>query len=281
MVTIKCQHSGIEFDAKTSRTKQHPFVAAFKNTMARDYYRQACEALDEAAEQEYSSIEEYMKIVKSIAREKIDAKNGAETARRRAQKERESARREAKAERDRVNAHLRKHGYIWHKDPDDGYQPVYGFGDSQWHLMSPDHYEVTVAQALKEIERGVDGVVAERAAARAAEEKAAEEKAAAEEAEMDALQEARKSVMANAHEVEEFGDDEFETIYERRTYSPSTIINIVRTGQINGVSCGTVYRYSSSLGEDKRYWCDNPARAGLVKLQQNELEAAFSRLFGA
>lgn len=77
-------------------------------------------------------------------------------------------------ERAKQNAHLRAHGYHWVKitqdwlDDNDDFDTVPG-----WHLYSPDHRDVTVEQALDEIARGRDVVLAEqKAEAEAAERKA-------------------------------------------------------------------------------------------------------------
>jgi hypothetical protein len=73
-------------------------------------------------------------------------------------------------ERAAQNAHLKAHGYHWVKitqdwlDDNDDFDTVPG-----WHLYSPDNRDVTVAQALDEIERGRDVVLAEQAAAEQAE----------------------------------------------------------------------------------------------------------------
>jgi hypothetical protein len=77
-------------------------------------------------------------------------------------------------ERAKQNAHLKAHGYHWVKitqdwlDDNDDFDTVPG-----WHLYSPDNRDVSVAQALDEIERGRDVVLAEKKAeAKAAEQKA-------------------------------------------------------------------------------------------------------------
>lgn len=281
MVTIKCQHSGIEFEAKTRRTKQHPLVARFKNEMARDYYRQAMEALEEAAEMEYSTIEDYMELVARIADNKINAKNDALNKQRQAEREAKAERAAARAKRKETNAFLRKHGYTWHKNPVDGYQPDYDFGDNRWHLMSPDRYEVTVAEALAEIERGVDVVIAERAAASRAREEAQMQQEADEEAERQAHQEARDSVATI--EVEEFDYSNFELIYERKEFSAGTSVERIFRGKINGVNCGVTYRYSGGhdFNESERFWSDDPETAGLTRMERDEMSQTLADFFGA
>ena len=78
-------------------------------------------------------------------------------------------------ERAKQNAHLKAHGYHWVKITQDWLDDNDDFTTRPgWHLYSPDNRDVTVAEALDEIARGRDVVLAERKAeAQAAAEKAA------------------------------------------------------------------------------------------------------------
>lgn len=66
MVTVICQHSGIEFEAHSKQTKQHPLVAELKKeSNKKGTYRQVNEALDKVrAEGGYTTIEEYVQRVR-------------------------------------------------------------------------------------------------------------------------------------------------------------------------------------------------------------------------
>lgn len=79
MVTIKCKHSGIVFEAKTKRTKQHPDIAALKQRANKDgNYREVDNALDAVTKAGgYSTIEKYMQLVNDMVAKAIDAKRQA------------------------------------------------------------------------------------------------------------------------------------------------------------------------------------------------------------
>ncbi|MCB8942551.1 MAG: hypothetical protein H6658_02125 [Ardenticatenaceae bacterium] len=198
MVTIKCQHSGIEFEAKSTRTRQHPLVAAFKNESVRGNYSQAMEALEKAAKVGgYTTIEEYMTLVKKIMSGAVAAKNEAINRQRQAEREAEKAVAELRARREAQNAHLRQHGYRWQKhyiDAFDHYEEPEPDDRFAWVLVAPDgRCDVSVAQALDEIERGAEVVLAEIAAQKEASEKAQREKEMTEQAEMEADRQARQT----------------------------------------------------------------------------------------
>lgn len=273
MIIVKCQHSGIEFEANTSRTKQHPKVAAFKNSNVKNYYRQACESLDEAAGEDYQTIDEYLTIVNRIFKAKTAKRDAEITERKRQQAQEEKARYEARKQREATNAKLRANGYCWMKDDDDGYQPQ--FNDGNWHLISPDGYDVTVAEALHDIEIGVENAIAQRAKAKAQAEKEASEKAQAEKEETEKRAQAESEVMGNAQEVEPFDYSNFELIYSHSDTRVSVINHKVFRGQISGITCGVTYSYYSNLGESIHYYCDNPEAADLVEIKKQSASALF------
>lgn len=81
MAKIICQHSGVEFEAKSTRTKQHPLVASFKNTNVSNY-RDAMTALETAKEiGGYTTIEQYISLVEEILSGKISESNAREQKR--------------------------------------------------------------------------------------------------------------------------------------------------------------------------------------------------------
>lgn len=65
MITVKCQHTGFEFEAESKRSKNHPAVAAFLNTANDDgkrhvgAYAEAKRILTEAAGN-FDNIDELM-----------------------------------------------------------------------------------------------------------------------------------------------------------------------------------------------------------------------------
>lgn len=76
--------------------------------------------------------------------------------------------------RDEQNALLRKHGYRWQKITQDWLDDMDDYVTRPgWHLYAPDGRDVSVSQALDEINRGAGVVLAEKAEQqRAAEERA-------------------------------------------------------------------------------------------------------------
>jgi len=73
MNTIKCQYTGIEFEAESKRSKNHPLVSAWLNEVAKDSvkvgaYAKAKELLAQANGQ-FESINECMTAVKAAYKE--------------------------------------------------------------------------------------------------------------------------------------------------------------------------------------------------------------------
>jgi len=143
--------------------QQHKTIIKMKNGDEGETVIKAIAWLDKKGET-FENAHSYIARINELIEIK-NVKTAEREAIQKADEDREQRRRDARANRDETNAQLRASGYFWHKEDDDGYQSAYDFGDSQWHLMSPDHYEVTVAEALEDIKRGVDVAIAERAAA--------------------------------------------------------------------------------------------------------------------
>ena len=164
MVTVKCQYTGIEFEAATKRTKNHPLVSAFLNEANADKhtngaYRKALEILEELSGQ-YESIEPLMAEAKSRYTEWKDGAAEQATSRRAVQRQAEQAKADAKARRAATNARLKAHGYRWVKEDEESmdyagplaFEQAYGNNVSYvWVLVSPDGREVSVEEALSEI----------------------------------------------------------------------------------------------------------------------------------
>lgn len=162
MTTVICQHSGIEFEAASSRTKQHPLVAAFKNDAQKnDNYNLALQALDKArAAGGYTTIEQYMAVVNDIMTGKVQAKTAQANARRQAEQDAEKSRRENKAQREAQNRLLNANGFRWKKydyGTEESWAPGglgAGIGEVDgyaWCLVGPDGREVSLEDALAQI----------------------------------------------------------------------------------------------------------------------------------
>lgn len=142
MTTVKCQHSGIEFEAVSTRTKQHPAVAELKASANKNgTYTALMTALETVrTNAEYTTIDEYVDQVNRVMRGEPTRKQIA----RQAEDKKESEYQERKSQ----NALLRENGYVWSKEEAEHDASEAGY---IWRLFSPDYREVTVAQALAEI----------------------------------------------------------------------------------------------------------------------------------
>lgn len=69
MITVKCQHTGFEFEAETSRSKNHPQVAAFLNEASKEdrHYRGASRTAKQLVSEAtgYDNIDELMSDVRN------------------------------------------------------------------------------------------------------------------------------------------------------------------------------------------------------------------------
>lgn len=69
MITVKCQHTGFEFEAETSRSKNHPKVAAFLNEASKEngHYRGAGHTAKQLVSEAtgYDNIDELMDDVRN------------------------------------------------------------------------------------------------------------------------------------------------------------------------------------------------------------------------
>lgn len=259
-VIIKCQHSGIEFEAASRRTKQHPAVAELKNRANKDgTYRQMNEALDAVRKEGgYETIDEYINLVKQQM-------NGVESYKARQLRfraEREAARDEIRQRRQKQNAILREHGYTWHAEYVDRDAPALEMRDEgkYFYLTAPDGRIVTVEQAMAEIELGAEIVQAWDAAI--AEDKRREEaKRQAEQKQAAQDYDASESeAIKDMVRVERFEHRDFEQIASYRR-SPITAF-MVSAGEINGVRCAVVSQWGDM--DYSWYYCADPQAAGLT-----------------
>jgi len=167
MTKVTCQYTGIEFEAKSARAKNHPRVTEWLANAYKDgLYGPVLEEIELAKVLGAKTIEDFEAAVNKFY---ADRKSRQE---KHAQQMIEVNRRaeEQKKARDAQNALLRQHGYRWSKTSQQDEED--GFGEAGWHLYAPDGPEVSVKQALDEIARGRDVVRAEISA----EEKAAQDK---------------------------------------------------------------------------------------------------------
>lgn len=157
MITVICNESGIQFEAKTKRSTQHPAVAALKAEAAkRGTYAATMNAIADVRKAgDYKTVEQFIQIV-------TDQVNGVRKVAIESKVAAQIAQKEAEDKRKRQNALLRTNGYNWIQDEVTGY--FGGVGDKpeyEWTLLDPDGHPITVAQALDEIARGRDIVRAE------------------------------------------------------------------------------------------------------------------------
>lgn len=141
-----CQYTGIEFETKSKRTKNHPEFAKLMAEAHRlgiyDRYMRSVEKAKSSA-----TPDNPMTIDRAKAGlEKIHKNHLSEQDEQRKKDiEFKNTIAAAKAKREAQNAHLRAHGYAWHKasqdDVDDGFAD-----DADWHLLSNDGREVVLAE---------------------------------------------------------------------------------------------------------------------------------------
>lgn len=305
MITIKCQHSGLEFEANSKRTKQHPDVAAFKNEAAskRGDYNAALKALDEAAQTgNYKTIEEYMHLVNDIYTGANKAKHEAEKKRLEAEAKARQELADRKAKRQAQNAFLRENGYVWKKeeifdfDQMEEYDPRYA--KFEWTLYAPDGRAVTVSQALDEIERGIEAVQTDLVeiiendeklpydviltdVLKQADDRRRQAEKEGKETRLQAWEVAKDKVKAEMAEVESFDRSGFEIVYEYKAYAQHT--GRIYQGQINGIDCAIIYSYHGGhdFYQTEQFYCINPDQAGLTKqAERASLEASWHKFFG-
>lgn len=157
MITVKCQHTGIEFEAASKRTKMHPAISAIKNEAAKDgTYRQVMEAITAAEKETWTSIEDAVEFITDMAAGRITAKRNADRAAGAEKAAAEKARKDAAQARKERNDKLYRNGYRWSKETEES-MDIFGAtafdaeGGNTWILTAPDGRIVTVKQAMSEI----------------------------------------------------------------------------------------------------------------------------------
>lgn len=268
MVTITCQYTGIAFEADSRRRKNHPRVSAFLNACANNKsnpsaYNMALGAFRKAKEASMTDIDEIMQFAEQYVAEdgatKLQQRNERQAAQAANDKAFEEKRQRIKAERKAQNEFMRQHGYTWRKEFADFDE--YEEGEpSLWVLRSQDGRKVTPTQALDEIARGVEVVLAEIAAKKAEAESKHLARVQADEEDRQRRQEAINQVRALGYRCDPFDREQLPMIYELRDISTATHLVFVHLGEIDGVPHGAIYEYwgghdYSELGE---YWSTQP-----------------------
>ncbi len=285
MVKVTCQHSGIEFEANTARTKQHPLVAELKaEANKRGTYREVNEAMDAVRKAGgYTSVEEYIQMVRAHISNK--ARQAKEVAQRRAERFAQ-AEADAKAKKQTEDALLKEHGYEMKKVVeainDDG-QGEYDLVN-RWYLFSPDGRQVSRFEALDEIRRGMEVVKAERetaqkaAAEKEAADKAEEEAQAARDSEAYAAFDAKVNELTSGlTQVERFNYPKCEVVYKMPSVSTSyRAHDYIARGEINGVAL--IIAVTGSGYDDDGYstiYCADPDKAGLTRFVERKDASRF------
>ena len=270
MVKIICKESGIEFEAATKRTQQHPLVAAIKQQGNENgTYREVNNALMAVRKAGgYTTIEQYMGKVRDIlngnaAKRQEESEKRAEWARKE-----EQQRQEAKLKRQQDNAILKAHGYTWDKEETTGY--FGGVGDRpeyEWVLRDPDGHTISVRQAFDEIERGRDVVRAEIAAQQAAKvqaEKQAEQDKAESIAAFEKMHNEISATMQRVDSISFEARRDWPRIASIKNTSASRRYDGIWRGEINGVTCYVVVVRTGYDDDGYHYFYSaDPAKANL------------------
>lgn len=152
MVTVTCEKTGIQFEAASKRTKNHPRIMTLISDSYRDNcYNEVLAAIKSGKEQGFTTIEQFEAIVKD-ASDKVRAERDTEFAKEYQRKREEQ---DAKRQRHFMNRFLFEYGYTW---IDLGYpldEEIDNMRGSvpehDWHLKSKDGRSVSVKQAMQEI----------------------------------------------------------------------------------------------------------------------------------
>jgi hypothetical protein len=278
MTKVTCQHSGIEFEASSTRTKQHPLIATLKaEANKRGNYREVNEALDAVKKAGgYTTIESYMQMVKEYINGK--AQKAKDLAQRHAQ---DDAKR--KSQQQAETELLKANGYEMKKVVEvenDDRQGEYDLVD-RWYLFSPDGRQVSRFQALDEIKRGAAVVLAEIATAKAETEAKAKSEAEEKKAKIATHNAALQDLDAEIKRVE---NENVQVIRPDVKIDWETVKSLpynaegsyrrhdcIERGTVSGV---IVYRIVTGTGYDDdgypSYWCANPTSAGLTEIKPSD-----------
>ena len=288
MVTIKCSESGIEFEAKTKRTKQHPLIAQLKaDANKKGNYRDVNNALAQVRKAGgYTTIEEFMSLIEANLQALRDADNARAIKAKALRIKEEEADEKRKVEREARNAKLKANGYIWRREAigtEDAHGTFGSYGAGvgelshyEWFLFSPEGNIVTVERAMEEIERGAETVKQEEIEAEKEAQRIKSEKEAQKQAEEKKFNR-RKKMAESKQEVEAIAYElckDFETVAFYRSSAMTT--HEVKEGWINGVKCYIVSTYGDM--DYSHYYSDYAGKAGLNPVETKS--SNFADIFG-
>lgn len=158
MVTVICEKTGIEFEAATKRTKNHPIIMAWVNDAAKDgWYNTALETIRKCRQDGATTLEQFVTALRQAETTFKEQSNAAYAAK----IERERQQKEAKRQRYITNSFLREHGYRWVNLGFEDEEEADAFGligpqyehliGKYWQLFSPDDRAVSVQEAMQEL----------------------------------------------------------------------------------------------------------------------------------
>ena len=148
MTTVKiiCQYTGLEFEAATRRSKNHPKINGWLQKANTDgWYSECQKAIGYGKHEGFTTIAEYNVLLAET--EKAAKEHQAINYERLAKAALD--RKQAMKQRDEINTTLRAAGYRWQKYNAMG--ALDDYKDGQWELIAPDGRDVSVTQALAEI----------------------------------------------------------------------------------------------------------------------------------
>jgi hypothetical protein len=274
MPQVTCERTGITFEAKPSRTRTHthPTIIVLLSEADRyGWYSVALTALEAGREAGYTTIEEFVTQLREAEKEwkaghEAEARYYAQTDRDRDRAETTATTEKATSAPNTQNAQLREHGYKWGKSYDD-YNAYEEDKPDTWYLATPDGRLISGEQALDEIERGADVVLAEIASREAAAGVEAEAKVVEEKAVDDRYNAARNAALAlpEVQAVEVAANEKVEIAYHRWGEYNERNDQVFRFER-NGVECFIIYAHGGYDDDDVlRYFSTDPERAGLVR----------------
>src|SRR4051794_38625784 len=113
---IICQYTGLEFEAASRRSKNHPRVSDLLNEAAKGgWYRTAVERFAAARERGMADLDAILQFVRTGGMEAQQARQDELARRAQIDREIEHRCRDAKRERDEQNSVLREAGFRWRK----------------------------------------------------------------------------------------------------------------------------------------------------------------------
>jgi hypothetical protein len=148
-----CEKTGLEFEATSKRVRNHPTIMAMLSDAYRDgWHFDAMEAIKSGRNAGYTTIEQFVSALND-AKEQYKLRTNAIYA---AEMQRKREAEEVRRQRHVTNSLLRSRGYEWQRgysDSDIENDIWNGEGEATgaWELVSPDHRDVSVKEAMFEL----------------------------------------------------------------------------------------------------------------------------------